>query len=296
MKKTFFGIQTRWENGKKITRKTKTVLKSHKKKAASTCLREKLLGDKKLLGKRDLLGTWSNILRRISVIKRLKWEFLRRNQKYKEEHAQWLNLRNPTRNNILRGYRRLFEKWKMPPYCPDQDSPLFVAPPEHPHAQEYFYCHVILEGAQNFMYVSDIARVNWAMKENYITCSPTKEVQKYYAEDFSKNTNPHDMNQINVTINLLYPKRDIFIAIETILKQYDKKHAAELLPDTRSRMNKYFDFLEVYDLKRQGKTYQQIIDLLHLKSKTGNDVLMTQVSREYQKAVGLIKGGYKHIS
>jgi len=280
-KKPMFVNCFEWKNGKKITWK-EPIGQFRKKKRTATNIKKELLDD-------DI-----SFYRKIELIKKLMWEFLRRNREYKKDHAEWLNLTSPTPENVQSGYRRLAEKWRMPPFDPTQKECRSVAPND-PKYSDYRLCSLRDAAAVQFMASPEsIVKFNWATKEG-CEYPPKENPHKYDGTDFLGNVNPHDMKQINLTINLLYPKSDILAAIEGVFLRFHKKHATERLPNTRKRLDKYFDLLKVYDLKESGKTYQEIIDALHLKSKTGSDVLMTQVSREYRKAVRLIKGGYEQI-
>jgi hypothetical protein len=89
-------------------------------------------------------------------------------------------------------------------------------------------------------------------------------------------------------VNLRLAKRDIMESLEfwvdTWIKERKAAGLSQQKPLGRIRLGKYIEYLKVYDLKKEGRTYREIADVDWMNS-TATEL---DAKRFYDKAVKLI--------
>ena len=100
------------------------------------------------------------------------------------------------------------------------------------------------------------------------------------------------LKALRVTINLSYPEEIILHKMSWIIKHYQS-----FIKKRRFDYNKLSEYLEIYDLKSEGKTFAAIAHELFPRrtDRRSYNSALERVKRGYKKACQLINGEWSQI-
>lgn len=239
------------------------------------------------------------------LILAIRWEFLRRNEKFREEFkpiklysekhspldkakALWRSFGDKAEafNQHYELYKQLSKKWECLALFDMNDNAVsFFEKLYDPrknrflnkkkHAYLFFFFTNLLE-----TWVSSVKNGSGDLPASFT----------FLLDDHAANN-----KQMFVTIDPNAPKFLIMQYLEIIVDtlKMGKK-------DERARFDKYGEYLAIYDLHtKKRKKFFDICDILYPNKMNSNSVFTTSVEesvmRNYRKCVDLIDGGYREI-
>jgi len=218
-----------------------------------------------------------------------RWEFARRGARFIEAQKAFVAIKDkrtvPQQSEIFK------KKYGFLPFNPDVNAKrLFYAP----YKKSFTSKTELNEFVSNIngLFGAMVRQVKWS-RDTLTTNSKDKCKLTDIETGRLINGDIKDITTLRLDVNLTYPKEKLLLWLDRLIAYYQKHGAGGT---TRSRFDKYDDYLLILDLRKKGLTYEEIAEKLYPPDcKKNLDSAIQKTKRNYREAKYLAEGGYKGI-